>query len=491
MSTNRTSATNRKPLITAAVCTFLFFLAVIYFVTYGVFVGLAIPLALFAVWMLIVKPELALMVIAFCTPFAIDWEFFSKMNLSMPTEPLMILFSVIFLVRLLLPNPPDSDKSQLSVVNYQFMKHPVTVAVLLATLWMLIVSITSVIPWVSFKYLAARLWFIIPFYFAISQVFDNPKRIKQFLVCYGFGLAVVVIYSTIHTLQSPSDLQVLHRVMKPFYNDHTAYGAILSLFLPVFSYLAASAKGRSRLFYILCTLLFLVGLIFSYSRAAWLSVLCAVMVYFIVRFRIRWYWIAVALGIGVSLFFVNQTQIMYKMGKNQQDSALDIGEQIQSISNISTDASNLERLNRWACAFRIFGEHPVFGSGPGTYQHIYSRYQKSYQRSTISTDFGDLGNAHSEYIGPLTEQGVPGAIFVLCIFGLTFITGIRAYRMAPHEPLGKLALALTLSLITYYVHGFFNNFLDTDKLSVPFWALTAAIVAIEIKLKNEPSREIR
>lgn len=482
---------NRKTLITAVSCTLLFFVFAVYCITQGAYIGFALPLAFFAVWMLIAKMDLSLMVIAFCTPFAIDWEFFSKMNLSMPTEPLMILFSVVFLVRLLLPNGDNKDKSRSSIIDYQFLKHPVTVAVLLGTVWMLLTAITSVIPWVSFKYLAARLWFIIPFYFAIAQTFRNPKRINQFLCCYGFGLAVVVIYSTIHTIQSPSDLQVLHRVMKPFYNDHTAYGAILSLFLPVFCYLAASAKGKTKLFYIICALLFLVGLIFSYSRAAWLSVLCAMMVYFIVHFRIRWYWIAVVVGIGVSFFFVNQSQIMYKMGKNQQDSALDIGEQIQSISNISTDASNLERLNRWACAFRIFGEHPVFGSGPGTYQHIYSRYQKSYQRSTISTDFGDLGNAHSEYIGPLTEQGVPGAIFVLCIFGLTFVSGLRAYRMAPHEPLGKLALALTLSLLTYYVHGFFNNFLDTDKLSVPFWALTAAIVAIEIKLKNEPSREIR
>ncbi|MCQ2261600.1 MAG: O-antigen ligase family protein [Bacteroidales bacterium] len=480
---------NRKTLITAVSCTLLFFVFAAYCITQGAYIGFALPLAFFAVWMLIAKMDLSLMVIAFCTPFAIDWEFFSKMNLSMPTEPLMILFSVVFLVRLLLPNGDKKDNSRSSIIDYQFLKHPVTVAVLLGTVWMLLTAITSVIPWVSFKYLAARLWFIIPFYFAIAQTFRNPKRINQFLCCYGFGLAVVVIYSTIHTIQSPSDLQVLHRVMKPFYNDHTAYGAILSLFLPVFCYLAASAKGKTKLFYIICALLFLVGLIFSYSRAAWLSVLCAVMVYFIVHFRIRWYWIAVVVGIGVSFFFVNQSQIMYKMGKNQQDSALDIGEQIQSISNISTDASNLERLNRWACAFRIFGEHPVFGSGPGTYQHIYSRYQKSYQRSTISTDFGDLGNAHSEYIGPLTEQGVPGAIFVLCIFGLTFVSGLRAYRMAPHEPLGKLALALTLSLLTYYVHGFFNNFLDTDKLSVPFWALTAAIVAIEIKLKNEPSRE--
>jgi hypothetical protein len=43
-----------------------------------------------------------------------------------------------------------------------------------------------------------------------------------------------------------------------------------------------------------------------------------------------------------------------------------------------------------------------------------------------------------------------------------------------------MALAFTLSLLTYYIHGVFNNFLDTDKLSVPFWAFTAVVVALDV-----------
>jgi len=42
-----------------------------------------------------------------------------------------------------------------------------------------------------------------------------------------------------------------------------------------------------------------------------------------------------------------------------------------------------------------------------------------------------------------------------------------------------LALSLLLGLITYWVHGFLNNFLDTDKASVPFWAFIAAITVMD------------
>ena len=51
-------------------------------------------------------------------------------------------------------------------------------------------------------------------------------------------------------------------------------------------------------------------------------------------------------------------------------------------------------------------------------------------------------------------------------------------------PMRCEALAFTLSLLTYYVHGVFNNFLDTDKLSVPFWAFTAVVVALDLYSKK-------
>ena len=32
---------------------------------------------------------------------------------------------------------------------------------------------------------------------------------------------------------------------------------------------------------------------------------------------------------------------------------------------------------------------------------------------------------------------------------------------------------------TYFIHGLLNNFLDSDKLAVPFWGFLAIIVAID------------
>jgi hypothetical protein len=42
-----------------------------------------------------------------------------------------------------------------------------------------------------------------------------------------------------------------------------------------------------------------------------------------------------------------------------------------------------------------------------------------------------------------------------------------------------------LGLITYYLHGFLNNFLDMDKASAPFWGFTAIISVLSIRSKSK------
>ena len=80
------------------------------------------------------------------------------------------------------------------------------------------------------------------------------------------------------------------------------------------------------------------------------------------------------------------------------------------MSNITTDASNLERINRWKSALRLFAERPTLGWGPGTYQFEYASYQNYYEKTIISTNSGNKGNAHSEYLSILAESGWPGLL---------------------------------------------------------------------------------
>lgn len=435
--------------------------------------GLAIPFVFLLLILYIFSLDNVLLLITFLTPFAVNFknaEF--GIGISLPSEPLMFGVLLLFILKLLHERFYD----------YKIMKHPVTIAIIINLVWIFITCFTSEMPIVSIKFMIARLWFVIPFYFAGILLFMDLKNVRKFQWLYIIPLVIVIFYTLYNHSTYGFDKPHSNMVMKPFYNDHTAYGAIIALFLPFFTGLSLSRqfKRSYRLLAFIVLAILVTGIIFSYSRAAWISVAAALMVYFLVRFRIRFYWLLFIMLVGIGLFFMFQYQFIDKLEKNKQDSSTDFVEHVQSISNISSDASNLERINRWASAIRLFKERPVFGWGPGTYQFIYAPYQRSKEKTIISTNYGDMGNAHSEYIGPMSESGILGMLTFLGIIVTVIITGLRVYRRSKNKEVRLLSLMIMLGLITYYVHGLMNNFLDTDKASVPFWGFTAMLVAMDL-----------
>ena len=131
----------------------------------------------------------------------------------------------------------------------------------------------------------------------------------------------------------------------------------------------------------------------------------------------------------------------------------------------------------------MFKEKPVFGFGPGTYSFEYARFQRPENLTIISTNFGDLGNAHSEYLSTLSEMGLPGILFFIAFVFSVFYTSIQLYyQTSPNETTSRiLIMAIILSLSTYFIHAFLNNFLDTDKAAVPIFALCAIVLSLKLK----------
>ena len=71
----------------------------------------------------------------------------------------------------------------------------------------------------------------------------------------------------------------------------------------------------------------------------------------------------------------------------------------------------------------------------------------------------DMGNAHSEYLGPLSESGILGALSFLILIVIVCIRALKVYRCLSDKELKIFLLTIFLGLVTYFLHGFFNNFL--------------------------------
>jgi len=469
--------TERLKISIVYLVTAIFVLLNTYFVYKEVYIGILIPLACALMLMYIFSLENILLLAVFATPLAIDLgDYDLGVSISVPSEPLLIGILFFILLKILLEGG----------IERRIVRHPVTIAILFNLSWMLITAITSDLPLVSFKYLISRLWFIIPMYFGGLMFFRTKTNIRKFIWAYVSALILVVFYTTWVHMGYDFSEKAGHWVMSPFYNDHTAYGVILALFIPVLlgMVIDKDVSGRQRVFAAIAELILLVAFFLSYSRAAWVSVGFAIGVLVLVKLKISFKWIAIS-TIGLLLiFFTFKFEILDKLEKNKQDASANFFEHIQSISNISSDASNLERINRWQAALRMFSERPLLGWGPGTYQFEYAPFQRAKEKTIISTNLGDMGNAHSEYIGPLAESGVPGMLSVLFILITVIYTGFNVYKKSASRQTRLLALSVTLSLITYFIHGIMNNFLNTDKASVPFWGLVSIIVALDLYYRS-------
>lgn len=440
----------------------------------------AIPFILIVGYYAIYNLQSLLFLLAFVTPLSVTLKelgYYGSVNLSLPAEPLMAGLMLLYFLHKIYTNQYDR----------RINAHPLTIIIYVQLFWIFVTMLASEDIVISLKFLVSRCWFLFSCYFLANYLFKNKGNIVPFLSAYIASLAIVCLYTIFTHSKYGFDHKSADWVMSPFYNDHTAYGAALAMFIPVIvAFLFMSNINRfNKMLYLFVLILFAVAITLSYARAAWLGVAVALAVYvtLLLKFNFK-VLITVLFTIGV-LMFSFQDDILIALGRNNTDAEEGFLNNIESVSNISTDASNLERLNRWSCAVRMWQDMPVFGWGPGTYMFMYAPYQLSSQKTVISTNFGTNGNAHSEYLGPLAEEGLPGLLIVLVLLFYTFNFGYRLHKEIKDRNMRILGTGVFLGLVTYFIHGFINNFLDTDKLSLPFWSFLSIMLCIDIFHKNK------
>ena len=437
---------------------------------------LLIPLALWLVYFVLFSMEKLLFFAIFCLPLSFIYDTELGVSFALPTEPILFGLMLAFWAKVLIEGN----------YNRQILRHPITIAILIHILAMCFSAITSTMPEVSFKFILVNVWFITCFYFLLVLVFKQGlNRIQYFFWLYIIPFTAVILYASVQHIQAGLTQKATGWVTQPFVLDHGVYGAMLGLIIPflvVFLFYARHFTNKPLVGVLVfgVLLLCLFALIFSYTRAAWLGVVCALGFYFLMLLRVKFITFLAGLSLGLIIFAVFQTQIVMDLNRNKTDSSTDFDKHLKSISNVRTDASNLERLNRWASGWRMFKEKPLLGWGVGTYQFQYAPFQKPYEKTIISTNMHDVGGIHSEYFAPAVENGTVGFLAFLGVVLCSIACGMRAFYRSTSMPAKLLALSAVLGLITYFVHGTLNNYLDSDKTAPLVWGFMAIITSVEL-----------
>ncbi|MDX2246632.1 MAG: O-antigen ligase family protein [Bacteroidia bacterium] len=371
--------------------------------------------------------------------------------LNFPSECLLVLLGVGVAVALFQGKLPEKEK----------LRHPITLLLLLDLLITFLSALNSEIPLVSFKRLAVKTLYLGVFYIGMLRVFSDRQMITKYFSAVLTGLMAVVVWATLRHFSYGPEVRFAPAMPRPFFSDHTIYGAVIAFFLPlVWAKMQEKKISLKNPLLLGVVVLLFMGLILSFSRGAWLSVLFAGVVWGLLQgtFSRKGVWVlfpVLWLFLAGTLFYTGKTAYVFE------------------------NVSNQEHLNRWHTAWRLFEMRPLLGWGPGTYQHVYGPYQQPKEMTRISTYRGDGGNAHSEYLGPLAETGLAGGILPLLLVIFIVKTGVSKIGKRPQET--PLFTGIFLALLTFWFHGLMNGFLDQDKMAVLVYGGMAALVQLQKK----------
>lgn len=479
---NRLELQKGHPLIILFTLFFIGFASVFIFLENYLF--LIFPIILVIVYLAIFYKTNLFLLLIFCTPLSINLESFTdgKIGLFLPTEPLLFGLMILTIMH----------QIKHKIISNHFWTNGIVLSLLFYMYWILITAVSSTHIDVSFKYFLMKLWYLIPIFGLGHIVFQEKKNITKFFWLFTISMTIVISFTLIRHWGYNFGEKEGHWVMSPIFKDHTIYGAIVAINLCFLLGLFFSKKHIPliQVILILMLIITITGLYFSYTRGAWLSVLAAFIVYLFIRFKVKFKYLLTTTIIATFLIWISWDQIQIYLEKNRAEHTTEeFNERIQSAANITSDASNLERLNRWSAAWKMFKEKPIFGFGPATYAFEYAPYQDPENLTIISTNFGNKGNAHSEFLGPLAEMGLLGLISICIFIGILFYKSIRLFISYPQlnqedNEIRIYMLFMILALVTYFTHGVLNNYLDTDKASVPIYCISAIVVSLELKLRK-------
>lgn len=426
-----------------------------------------------------------------CIPFSIKTNLLeTDIQMLFPGEFVEGIFFIVYVLRYF------TGKQKFDPA---FFFHPVTLCILFFFGFSLVTLLFSTMMTVSIKTMLVKMVYAGVFYFFLHEIIKTaPEKSLSMFIYYGFAITSVVLYSLYNHAGYQFSKDTSGIVSLPFYADHTIYSCCLAFILPVF--LMHTIKNKTpdfmpkyRSVYFVISVILLFGIFFSLCRATWISLVAGLGMLFLIRLKVKPVTVFSAFLLVATLIYLNQEPIIGIFKQNRYDSnarGAGLEEQTKSITNISNDQSNGERINRWKCAIRMFEEKPWVGFGPGTYQFQYIPFQrqKDMTRISVSDPFhirsGHGGTAHSEYLLVLSESGILTFVSFISLIMITVAKAMRNSVQMADKRFRYITIAILIGLITYLTHGLFNNFLDTDKAAFLFWGALSILTTIDIQMKK-------
>jgi len=443
-----------------------FFISLFIFINYVYDYTLSVSFFFFCILVLLSLFNLkwVWLLILFLTPFSIE-IFIPQFSFAtqFPTEPLIATVILIWILRTLLNK------------NITFAPSSFNIPIIIFFSICIISLIKSEYLAYSIKGLVTLLFYIlIGYFFALNNI-KNKKDIEKVILLLIFLSLIFSVFGIYNHFFSKSLFlrNITKGVPRPFFPEHGSYAAFITFGFAFALNLGLNPKNNLLTWiFRVCAVIIFTGIILSFTRAAWLGAM------FLIVFS---FWFTLLKKFSVKNIFILLMiififcLIIYLLVLNTY--ILTHFFTIYDISNLS----NLERLNRWAAAIKMFKDSPIFGVGYDTYISNYYYYRDFNYSTLLSSAFMGV---HSEFLKVLSETGLLGFISFILLLSIFFREGFKVYNKINDQFLRLIILGIIGGFSSYLIHGMFNNFTKIDKVAIPFWLSFGLIGAVGRLIKE-------
>ncbi|MBD0371756.1 MAG: O-antigen ligase family protein [Pyrinomonadaceae bacterium] len=313
-------------------------------------------------------------------------------------------------------------------------------------------------------------------YFSASLVFiDSPRRLRlvtHTIIIFSFALA---IFGLIQSFVSPAKIYGIKELGQstsfgPFVNRHH-FAAYMEMAagLTAGLLMAGAIQSEKRLLYIFAAIIMAVALVMTNSRGGIISLVAETIFIFIItgarRERHRKSGekragagrvLMLRAGLAFALLFSVFTAVVFFGGEDVLS---------RFVGTVNSADPTTGRVHFWRGTLDIIRDHPVAGSGLGSFAVAYTLYDT---RNGIFR----LEQAHNDYLQVLSDAGIIGAILGLCFVVLLFRKGF-ARRETDDAFRRGVATGALVGCFAVLVHSFFDFTLHTAANSLLFLTLAA------------------
>ena len=149
----------------------------------------AIPAILLVAYIAVVDFRSLFFLLLACIPFSIEYTFPNGFGTDLPTEPLIVGLMLVYFFYV--------AKSGFILRGGIFLRHPISLLIILSLAWAFVATLNSLDVFLSVKYLLAKIWYIITFFFLGGVILKEAKDIKRFFWTIFIPLSIAVLITTI------------------------------------------------------------------------------------------------------------------------------------------------------------------------------------------------------------------------------------------------------------------------------------------------------